>query len=245
MNLFIDTPERAAERMERRWQSGAAIPQQGGAGDLWLTGDAGSKLDGPTEPDRERAGSDLDGGQRRDAHGAAQPGSDGACGGSKNASAAASTADAGGAASVSGLGTDPVASRDALDKREGGVDPFDLDEVPGYGAGDASSSPDDVGHADDGSAVASDGPVTSTAGEAYLAEKAYHRRRARQRKTGVVVRTLAMVLVIPLAMLAVFVASYALTCIVNGASIEELGQLMGELASNVGDFVQEALASFR
>lgn len=217
MNLFIDTPERAAERMERRWQSGAIIPQQGGAGDLWLTGDAGSKLDGPTESDRERAGSGLDGEQGRDARGAA---------------------------SVSGLGRGSIVSRDAPDKREGGVDPFDLDEVPGYGAGDASSSPDDVGHADDGSAVAPDGPVTSTAGEAYLAEKAYHRRRARRRKTGAVVRTLAMVLIIPLAMVAVFVASYALTCIVNGASIDELGQLMGELVSNVGSFVQEALASF-
>lgn len=248
MNLFIDTPERAAERMERRWQSGAVIPQQGGAGDLWLTGDAGSKLDGPTESDRERVGSCLDGGQRRDARDAAQPGSGCAHCDSKNASAAASTADAGGAASVSGLGRGSIVSRDAPDKREGGADPFDLDEVPGYDTGDASSSSDDAdhaGHADDGSAVASDGPMTSTAGEAYLAEKAYHRRRARRRKTGAVVRTLAMVLIIPLAMLAVFVASYALTCIVNGASIDELGQLMGELVSNVGGFVQEALASFR
>ena len=245
MNLFIDTPERAAERMERRWQSGAAIPQQGGAEDLWLSGDAGSKQEDPRDSNREKAGSSLSGKRRRDAHGAAHQGSGGACGGAKSTSAAVGVVDAGDADSVSSLGGERAAQRGAPTQREGGADPFDLDEVPGYGAGDASLSSDDAGHADDGSAGASDGPVTSTAGEAYLAEKAYHRRRARRRKTGAVARTLAMVLVIPLAMFAVFVASYALTCIVNGASIEELGQLMGELASNVGGFVQEVLASFR
>ena len=244
MNLFIDTPERAAERMERRRQSGAATPQQDGTEGLWLTGDAGSKLDGPRKSDRERTGSGLDGERRRDARSALRSGSGCVHRDSKNVSTAVSTVDAGGADSVSNLGGELAAQRGAPTQREGGADPFDLDEVPGYGAGDASSSSDDVGHADDGSAVASDGPVTSTAGEAYLAEKAYHRRRARRRKTGAVVRTLAMVLIIPLAMVAVFVASYALTCIVNGASFEELGQLMGELASNVGGFVQEVLASF-
>lgn len=76
----------------------------------------------------------------------------------------------------------------------------------------------------------------SIAAEAYREALAYDARRARRTKAARVARVLAMVVLTPIAMALIFLASYALTCIANGATPEELAVLMGELLHRVGEF---------
>ena len=72
-------------------------------------------------------------------------------------------------------------------------------------------------------------PAVSPAGESapeaysvqqdsYAQELAFDKRRARRRRVGQRLRTLAMIVLIPLGLAAIFLVSYALTCILNGAS---------------------------
>lgn len=82
----------------------------------------------------------------------------------------------------------------------------------------------------------------SIAAEAYREALAYDARRARRAKAARVGRVLAMVVLTPVAMALIFLASYALTCIANGATPEELVVLMGELLHRVAEFASRALA---
>ena len=71
-----------------------------------------------------------------------------------------------------------------------------------------------------------------------------HMRRS-SRSTSVVhvvaagqrLRTLAMIVLIPLGLAAIFLASYALTCILNGASPNEVLQHLSALGQRLGDVV--------
>lgn len=83
----------------------------------------------------------------------------------------------------------------------------------------------------------------SVAEEAYRKEKAYDRKRARRRKAAGVLRVMATVVVLPVAVVAVFLVSYGLTCILNGASPDELAQLFGELFARVEGFAQDVMAA--
>ena len=58
--------------------------------------------------------------------------------------------------------------------------------------------------------------------DSYAQELAFDKRRTRHRRVGQRLRTLAMIALIPLGLAAIFLASYALTCILNGASPSEV-----------------------
>lgn len=94
-------------------------------------------------------------------------------------------------------------------------------------------------------------PAVSSAGEvdpgaysvqqdSYAQELAFDKRRARRRRWAQRLRTLAMIVLIPLGLAAIFLASYTLTCILNGASPSEvlkhlaaLGQRLGDVATTI------------
>lgn len=199
MNLFIDTPERAAERRERRWQEAGCAP----------SASAGSE-------------------------------------------ACASPAAFGPASLFEPSYKTAVVTPEVLD----------LDEPTGFEDGGASVEPGrtrrparvdrghgkrtkprtvERGHTSGGELL--DGRVEaeprSTAAEAYREEKAYDRRRAKKHRFMGVLRVLVMIVLLPLALATVFVGSYALTCILNGASFDEVVQLVGELFARLQAFVND------
>ena len=71
--------------------------------------------------------------------------------------------------------------------------------------------------------------------DSYAQELAFDKRRTRRRRLGQRLRTLAMIVVIPLGLVAIFLASYALTCILNGASPEEVLRHLAALGRRLGD----------
>ena len=89
-------------------------------------------------------------------------------------------------------------------------------------------------------------PAVSSAGEvdpgaysvqqdSYAQELAFDKRRARRRRWAQRLRTLAMIVLIPLGRAAIFLASYALTCILNGASPNEVLEHLAALGQRLGD----------
>ena len=93
-----------------------------------------------------------------------------------------------------------------------------------------------------------DRPAVSPAGEAapenysvqqdsYAQELAFDKRRAHRRRWSQRLRTLAMIVLIPLGLVAIFLASYALTCILNGASPNEVLQHLAALGQRLGDVI--------
>jgi hypothetical protein len=91
-------------------------------------------------------------------------------------------------------------------------------------------------------------PAVSSAGEvdpgaysvqqdSYAQELAFDKRRARRRRWVQRLRTLAMIVLIPLGLAAIFLASYALTCILNGASPSEVSGHLAALGQRLGDVV--------
>ena len=71
--------------------------------------------------------------------------------------------------------------------------------------------------------------------DSYAQELAFDKRRARRRRWAQRLRTLAMIVLIPLGLAAIFLASYALTCILNGASPNEVLQHLAALGQRLGD----------
>lgn len=99
-----------------------------------------------------------------------------------------------------------------------------------------------------GAAVRSPAQNAAPAGEAapeaysvqqdsYAQELAFDRRRARRRRWAQRLRTLAMIVLIPLGLAAIFLVSYALTCILNGASPSEVLEHLAALGQRLGDVV--------
>ena len=82
----------------------------------------------------------------------------------------------------------------------------------------------------------------SVAQDAYREELAFQRRRARRRRIGACLRVLAFIVLIPLGLAAVFVGSYVLTCIINGATPEEVLDVLAAMPSRVESFVRSVMA---
>ena len=77
--------------------------------------------------------------------------------------------------------------------------------------------------------------VYSVQQDSYAQELAFDKRRARRRRWAQRLRTLAMIVLIPLGLAAIFLASYALTCILNGASPSEVLEHLAALGQRLGD----------
>lgn len=73
--------------------------------------------------------------------------------------------------------------------------------------------------------------------DSYAQELAFDKRRARHRRLGQRLRTLAMIVLIPLGLAAIFLVSYALTCILNGASPNEVLLHLAALGQRLGDVI--------
>ena len=78
--------------------------------------------------------------------------------------------------------------------------------------------------------------------EAYRAEIAFDRQRTRRRLLTNVARIALMVLLFPLLLAAVFLASYTLTLVVNGASPDEVMQQITSLAARFEGFIDTVAA---
>lgn len=70
----------------------------------------------------------------------------------------------------------------------------------------------------------------SLAQETYRKELDFDRARAQRKKRAGVARAIAVVVLVPLLLLASFVFAYTLTCILQGATPEEVGQMLAALA---------------
>lgn len=106
-----------------------------------------------------------------------------------------------------------------------------------------------------GAAVRSPAQNAAPAGEAapeaysvqqdsYAQELAFDRRRARRRRWAQRLRTLAMIVLIPLGLVAIFLVSYALTCILNGASPSEVLEHLAALGQRLGDVITTICAGW-
>lgn len=80
--------------------------------------------------------------------------------------------------------------------------------------------------------------------DSYAQELAFDKRRSRRRRWGQRLRTLAMIVLIPLGLAAIFLASYALTCILNGASPSEVLEHLAALGQRLGDVAATIHASW-
>lgn len=80
--------------------------------------------------------------------------------------------------------------------------------------------------------------------DSYAQELAFDKRRARRRRLGQRLRALAMIVLIPLGLAVIFLASYALTCILNGASPSEVLQHLSALGQRLGDVITTIRASW-
>lgn len=78
----------------------------------------------------------------------------------------------------------------------------------------------------------------------HAQELAFDKRRARRRRWAQRLRTLAMIVLIPLGLAAIFLASYALTCILNGASPSEVLEHLAALGQRLGDVAATIHASW-
>ena len=75
--------------------------------------------------------------------------------------------------------------------------------------------------------------------ESYRKELAFDRARERRRKLVAVVRMLIMIVAIPAGLVLLFVASYSLTCILNGATPDEVLELLQMMFERICDFVSQ------
>ncbi len=80
--------------------------------------------------------------------------------------------------------------------------------------------------------------------DSYAQELAFDKRRARRRRWVQRLRTLTMIVLIPLGLVAIFLASYALTCILNGASPSEVLEHLAALGQRLGDVVTTVRAGW-
>ena len=74
---------------------------------------------------------------------------------------------------------------------------------------------------------------------AYQEELAYNRSRAQRRRRAGVLRVLLLIIAVPLMLVIAFVVSYILTCILNGASPDDIAGLLADLADRVRTWVAD------
>ena len=118
---------------------------------------------------------------------------------------------------------------------------FDLDEPDYADQAAALDASKDCAERAGGAKGVSNTALKVPAAEAYRAELAFDRRRARRRKLGAVLRVLAAALLIPVAVVLVFLASYALTYILNGASPQQLTLAMTALFEHARALAYEVM----
>lgn len=80
--------------------------------------------------------------------------------------------------------------------------------------------------------------------ESYRRELDYDRARQRNRRWAGRLRVLAMAVLVPLGLVLIFLASYALTCILNGASPDEVVQHLTALGTRLGEALSQIRASW-
>lgn len=73
----------------------------------------------------------------------------------------------------------------------------------------------------------------------YQKERAFDKRRARNRAIGRVLRVLLLVIAIPLLLIAIFVGSYVLTCILDGATPQEVLELLTVQMARIQSFAAQ------
>lgn len=81
------------------------------------------------------------------------------------------------------------------------------------------------------------------AADAYVAERAYRRHRSARRKIKRALRALLLLILIPIAIVAVFIISYAMTYILNGANLDEVIAALLGLGTTVSNFAQQVIAA--
>lgn len=74
----------------------------------------------------------------------------------------------------------------------------------------------------------------------YRQELDYDRRRSKHRTLRASLRTLAMIVLVPLGLAAIFLVSYSLTCILNGATPSEVVQHLTNLVQRLMTAIQAA-----
>lgn len=77
----------------------------------------------------------------------------------------------------------------------------------------------------------------SVAQASYHDELVFQKRRARRRRLATLLRTLALIILIPVLLVGVFIGSYVFTCILNGATPQEVGELLRNMVSRVEGFI--------
>ena len=63
--------------------------------------------------------------------------------------------------------------------------------------------------------------------------------RANRRRRNGALRVIALIVVVPLMLVLAFVVSYVLTCILNGASPDDIVGLLADLADRVGSWIAD------
>ncbi len=92
--------------------------------------------------------------------------------------------------------------------------------------------------------VGADDAPYSVAQEEYRAERAFDRRRTRVRKLRAALRTLILLIFVPVLLIAVFTASYAMTFILSGAEPEEVLDALVNCFKMVWEHIRSACASW-
>ncbi len=77
--------------------------------------------------------------------------------------------------------------------------------------------------------------------DSYREELAFDRARSRRRRMAAVLKVIALVIATPVALAVVFVAAYAFTCILNGATPDEVVVMLSDLANEVAGAVAAVL----
>lgn len=90
----------------------------------------------------------------------------------------------------------------------------------------------------------SDDPPRPIAYENYQAELVFDRKRACRRRVLTVLRTLMLILVVPVLLVAVFIASYALTFVLSGAGPEEVVEALADCFKMVWENIRSVGVSW-
>ncbi len=92
-------------------------------------------------------------------------------------------------------------------------------------------------------AISDDSP-RSVACEDYRAELAFDRKRVRRRRALTAFRALVFILAVPILLVVVFIASYALTFVLSGARPEEVVEALADCFKMVWENVGSVGASW-
>lgn len=80
--------------------------------------------------------------------------------------------------------------------------------------------------------------------ESYRRELDYDRARHRNRRWAARLRAIATAILVPLGLVLIFLASYALTCILNGALPDEVVQHLAALGQRLAQLIAQMRASW-